>query len=126
MWPGRSRSLPNRSRSKSPRGWSRPPWPAEGPPTEAARGNCDPFPQRPPSFPFISPLLLSRRMVNVPQPIIIARELTKRYGDRFALSSLSLKVEAGSILGLVGPNGAGKTTLLRTLVGLISPTAGEL
>lgn len=52
--------------------------------------------------------------------------LTKRFGDHTAVDALNLTVEEGSIHGFVGPNGAGKTTTMRMLIGLISPTAGEV
>jgi len=59
-------------------------------------------------------------------PLVTAR-LTKAYGDGFvAVQDLSFRVEPGQVVGLLGPNGAGKTTTLRMLMGLISPTAGEL
>ncbi|HRO63021.1 ABC transporter ATP-binding protein [Thermomonas sp.] len=51
--------------------------------------------------------------------------LCKRYGDFTAVESLSFKVEAGQIMGLVGPNGAGKTTTLRCLAGIIPATSGQ-
>ena len=43
--------------------------------------------------------------------------VTKRYGEREVLRSLSLNICEGEICGLLGPNGAGKTTLLRILMG---------
>jgi ABC-2 type transport system ATP-binding protein len=52
--------------------------------------------------------------------------LTKKYGDFTALSSLNLEVKRGEILGYLGPNGAGKTTTLRLLLGLVKPTAGRV
>jgi ABC-2 type transport system ATP-binding protein len=51
--------------------------------------------------------------------------LTKKYGDFAALSSLNLEVQKGEILGYLGPNGAGKTTTIRTILGLIKPTSGR-
>lgn len=51
--------------------------------------------------------------------------VTKRYGDREALSDLNLEVRRGEVLGLVGPNGAGKTTALRILCGLLAPSEGR-
>lgn len=45
--------------------------------------------------------------------------ITKSYGDKFALNKLSLEVKKGSIFGLLGVNGAGKTTLLSILNGLL-------
>ncbi|MFI7586584.1 alpha/beta fold hydrolase [Spongisporangium articulatum] len=53
--------------------------------------------------------------------------LGKAYGDGFrAVSDLTFRVEAGQVLGLLGPNGAGKTTTLRMLMGLITPTEGDI
>ncbi|WNM35845.1 ABC transporter ATP-binding protein [Streptomyces sp. Li-HN-5-11] len=58
-------------------------------------------------------------------PMICAREVSKRYGRRQAVSGLSLTVEAGQICALLGPNGAGKTSTMRMLVGLSSPDTGS-
>jgi ABC-2 type transport system ATP-binding protein len=52
--------------------------------------------------------------------------LTKRYGALAAVQDLSLQVKRGEIFGFLGPNGAGKTTSIQMMVGLISPTAGEV
>jgi ABC-2 type transport system ATP-binding protein len=52
--------------------------------------------------------------------------VTKRYGDRTALSDVDLQLSPGSALGLLGPNGAGKTTALRLLLGFARPTAGTV
>jgi ABC-2 type transport system ATP-binding protein len=52
--------------------------------------------------------------------------LTKRYGTKVAVDSVDLRVERGSVYGLVGPNGAGKTTVLGLLAGLRHPTAGSI
>jgi len=56
--------------------------------------------------------------------VIEAVALTRRFGDRAAVESLSLRVGAGEVFALVGPNGAGKTTTLRMLGGLIAPSSG--
>ena len=50
--------------------------------------------------------------------VISARNVSKRYGDKWALNGLNLEVKTGQIVGLIGPNGAGKTTALRCLLGL--------
>ena len=50
---------------------------------------------------------------------------TKNYGQKTALSSLTLAVPAGAVFALVGPNGAGKTTAIGLLTGLLAPTAGR-
>ncbi len=52
--------------------------------------------------------------------------LSKRFGERWAVSDLGLRVETGSIYGFLGPNGAGKTTTIRLLLGLIHPTRGQV
>lgn len=54
------------------------------------------------------------------------RGLTRRYGTRVAVDSLTLNVEPGDVYGFLGPNGAGKTTALRCILGLIRPHAGEI
>jgi ABC-2 type transport system ATP-binding protein len=59
-------------------------------------------------------------------PIIEIRDLVKTYDGLRAVDGLSLKVEAGEIVGLVGPNGAGKTTTLRCLAGILPPTSGQV
>jgi heme exporter protein A len=50
--------------------------------------------------------------------------LARRYGEREALSKVSLSLQAGQTLVVFGPNGAGKTTLLRVLATLLRPHAG--
>jgi ABC-2 type transport system ATP-binding protein len=62
-------------------------------------------------------------MVDPPGRIVVSG-LTKRFGPVLAVDNLSFTVEPGSVTGFLGPNGAGKTTTLRSLLGLISPTAG--
>ena len=52
-------------------------------------------------------------------------DLTKKYGDFFALESLDLKLGKGDLFGFIGPNGAGKTTTIRILSTLLAPTWGE-
>jgi ABC-2 type transport system ATP-binding protein len=56
--------------------------------------------------------------------VITIQGLTKRFGDVLAVDDLSFAVDHGTVVGFLGPNGAGKTTTLRTLLGLVSPTAG--
>ncbi|MDH6708998.1 ABC-2 type transport system ATP-binding protein [Kitasatospora sp. MAA19] len=60
------------------------------------------------------------------RPVIELRSLTKRYGATVGIDRLDVTVTAGEVFGLLGPNGAGKTTTLRCLVGLLSPTAGQV
>ena len=56
---------------------------------------------------------------------IFAENLTKYYGKARGIDGLDLTVEPGDFFGFIGPNGAGKSTTIRTLLGLISPTAGK-
>ncbi len=63
-------------------------------------------------------------LTNVPLSIT---GLGKMYpGGVAAVTDVGFRVEAGQVLGLLGPNGAGKTTTLRMVMGLITPTAGEI
>ncbi len=57
---------------------------------------------------------------------LVARSLTKRYGDRAALNSVSFELSPGELVGVAGPNGAGKTTLLSILAGVLEPDGGDL
>ena len=58
-------------------------------------------------------------------PAIIRMEnLTKKFGNQFAVDHLNLDVQEGEILGLLGPNGAGKTTAILMLATVIKPTEG--
>jgi len=59
------------------------------------------------------------------QPVLSARNLTKRYGEVTAVEALTFALDPGTITGFLGPNGAGKTTTLRLLLGLAQPTEGE-
>ena len=56
---------------------------------------------------------------------IKTEKLTKYYGKARGIIDLDLAVEEGECFGFIGPNGAGKSTTIRTLLGLISPTAGS-
>src|SRR5215218_9016534 len=57
--------------------------------------------------------------------MIETRDLTKMYGDLYALNRLTLKLERGDVYGFIGPNGAGKTTTMRILATLLNPSWGE-
>jgi ABC-2 type transport system ATP-binding protein len=61
----------------------------------------------------------------MPDLMIEAQDLTKRYGDTVALAGIDLAVPAGAILGVLGPNGAGKTTAVRILTTLAVPDSGR-
>jgi len=59
-------------------------------------------------------------------PVIEFKNVTKRYGDKTALSRLSLSVGTGEFFGFLGPNGAGKTTSIKTMIGLVRPDEGTI
>jgi ABC-2 type transport system ATP-binding protein len=58
--------------------------------------------------------------------VIRVEALSKRFGDKTAVDSISFAVRAGEIYGLLGPNGAGKTTTLSLIGGLLAPDAGRV
>ncbi|MEO0295555.1 MAG: ABC transporter ATP-binding protein, partial [candidate division WOR-3 bacterium] len=60
------------------------------------------------------------------EKIIRLKNLTKKFGNFIAVKNLSFEIERGEIFALLGPNGAGKTTTLKMLLGIISPTEGEI
>src|SRR5690606_12845188 len=60
------------------------------------------------------------------EPVIIVRDLVRKFGDFTAVASTSFEVTRGEIFGLLGPNGAGKTTTFRMLCGLLPATSGHL
>lgn len=57
--------------------------------------------------------------------MIDIQNVSRRYGGVLALKNVNLRVEKGSVLGLLGQNGAGKTTLLNILTGYLAPTEGR-
>lgn len=58
--------------------------------------------------------------------MIEAIDLTKRYGDKTVVDSISFRAEPGTVTGFLGPNGAGKSTTMRMIVGLDRPTSGRV
>lgn len=54
------------------------------------------------------------------------RNLTKTFGDYYAVDHLSFKIEPGSIMGLIGQNGAGKTTTFRLILDFLTANQGEI
>jgi len=57
--------------------------------------------------------------------VIRTVDLTKKYGDMFAIRGIDLDLEEGDLFGFIGPNGAGKTTTMRIVATLLNPTWGE-
>jgi ABC-2 type transport system ATP-binding protein len=63
--------------------------------------------------------------IPMTSPAIETHKLSKTFGDKVAVSDLTLTVERGEVFGFLGPNGAGKTTSVKMLLDLITPTSGE-
>ncbi len=59
-------------------------------------------------------------------PALDVRGVTKSYGPKVAVDSVSFSVEPGGMFGLLGPNGAGKSTLLRMVMDVFKPDSGEI
>ena len=57
--------------------------------------------------------------------VIETDNLTKKYGDLYAVRAIKLKLDEGDLFGFIGPNGAGKTTTMRIIATLLNPTWGE-
>jgi simple sugar transport system ATP-binding protein len=62
----------------------------------------------------------------VAEHLIELRDITKSYGNVYALGGVSLSVNVGEVVGLIGDNGAGKSTLIKVLAGVVAPTRGEI
>ena len=60
------------------------------------------------------------------EKIIEVENLSKQFGDLWAVKSLNLNVYRGDVFGFLGPNGAGKSTTIRMLLSLIAPTEGKI
>ena len=58
--------------------------------------------------------------------ILVAKEVSKRYGSHIALNNISLEIPENSIYGLLGPNGAGKTSLIRIINQITYPDSGAV
>ncbi len=59
-------------------------------------------------------------------PLLAARAVSRRFGDRVALHPIDLEVRRGEVIALVGPNGAGKSTLMAVLAGALEPSGGRV
>ena len=71
------------------------------------------------------PLHIPRRRTREAEPVIVARNLTCRFGDFTAVDHVNFTIERGEIFGFVGSNGCGKTTTMKMLTGLLPASDGE-
>lgn len=62
----------------------------------------------------------------MPEPILRAQELTRRFGGLTAVDKVSLELHVGEVHAVIGPNGAGKSTLANLLSGDLPPTSGSV
>jgi ribosome-dependent ATPase len=69
-----------------------------------------------------APLIIPKRPPSDDAPVIIARDLTCRFGDFTAVDNVNFSIERGEIFGFLGSNGCGKTTTMKMLTGLLPPT----
>ncbi len=58
--------------------------------------------------------------------MLVARDVTMRFGGLTAVKSLNMTMPRVALYGLIGPNGAGKTTVFNVLTGVYCPTEGEI
>ena len=59
-------------------------------------------------------------------PLLVAKNLSKKYGKVVALDNANLELYPGEVLGVIGDNGAGKSTLIKVLCGAVIPDSGEI
>ncbi len=65
-------------------------------------------------------------MPNTEDYAIVARGLTRRFGNKAAVDGIDLQIPRGEVYGFLGPNGSGKSTAIRLLCGLLLPSAGDI
>ncbi len=70
-------------------------------------------------------LQIPPRQLGNGELVIVARDLTRRFGDFTAVDRVSFTIERGEIFGFVGSNGCGKTTTMKMLTGLLPPSEGD-
>jgi ribosome-dependent ATPase len=70
-------------------------------------------------------LVIPPRQPSAEAPVIVAKNLTRRFGGFTAVDRVSFTIERGEIFGFLGSNGSGKTTTMKMLTGLLAPDAGE-
>ncbi len=63
---------------------------------------------------------------NLAMPIVELHKIRKAYGEKIAVEGLSLRIEAGTMFGLLGPNGSGKSSSIRMMIGITRPDSGTV
>lgn len=58
--------------------------------------------------------------------ILLAKNISKSYGDKLVIRDISIEIKQGEVVGLLGPNGAGKTTTFYMIVGLLKADKGNI
>jgi ribosome-dependent ATPase len=70
-------------------------------------------------------VIVPPRPTDGAEPVIVAHNLTRRFGDFVAVDGVNFTIERGEIFGFVGSNGCGKTTTMKMLTGLLPASSGE-
>jgi ribosome-dependent ATPase len=70
------------------------------------------------------PVVVPPRQAAAAKPVIVTRDLTRKFGDFIAVNAVNFAIERGEIFGFVGSNGCGKTTTMKMLTGLLPATSG--
>ncbi|MGH8862656.1 MAG: ATP-binding cassette domain-containing protein, partial [Jatrophihabitantaceae bacterium] len=65
-------------------------------------------------------------MSTSPEPVVRARQVSLRFGERVLWDDLSFDLHQGEFMAVLGPNGTGKTSLVRILLGLLAPSAATV
>ena len=69
---------------------------------------------------------MDKKGFKLMEPVLVAKNLSKKYGTVVALESADLELYSGEVLGVIGDNGAGKSTLIKVLCGAVTPDSGEI
>jgi ABC-type branched-subunit amino acid transport system ATPase component/ABC-type branched-subunit amino acid transport system permease subunit len=69
---------------------------------------------------------ISKAAADVPADLLVADQVLMQFGGLKALNNVDLRVQRGTVHGLIGPNGSGKSTMMNVLTGIYVPTAGAI
>ena len=58
--------------------------------------------------------------------MIVARDVTKKFGKFYALNAVDVTCSEGKCIALIGPNGSGKTTFIKCILGMVVPDRGVI